>query len=73
MTSVPCPGKGWRENKGRRPERCLRVRVVLEHGSEPRYDENPMSAAGWAVDTTRWSRIGDRFDVAWFLPLDERG
>lgn len=73
MTAVPRPGKGWKENKGRRPEGCRRIRVMLEAGYEPRYDENPMSPPGWAVDTTRWSLLADPWDVAWFLPLDDRG
>jgi hypothetical protein len=70
MTAVPRPNDGlkWRENTGT-PPKCKRVRVVLAWGREPKYDENPMSAAGWAVDTTRWSLLGEPWDVAWFLPL----
>ena len=57
---------------GRRPEGDFkRVRVLLRHGGEPAYSDalTPTAPPGWAVDTTRWSLLGDPYDVAWFLPL----
>lgn len=72
MTAVPRPDDGlaWRENTGARPKRGKRARVVLAgHGREPKYDQNPMSPPGWAIETTRWSLLDDPWDIAWFLPL----
>lgn len=75
MTSVPCPGKGWKENPGHCPPRARgkRVRVILEHGREASYDVNPMSPPGWAADGKggcHWGkRNGFAYDIAWYLIL----
>jgi hypothetical protein len=72
MPDVPCPGPGWKKNAGHQPKnsRGKRVRIVLNHGREGKYDNNPMSPPGWAADKAGW-KLDDKFPfaIAWYLTL----
>lgn len=74
--TIEAPGPGWNRNPGHCPEEAKgkRVRVVLAHGREPAYDENPMSPPGWAADGKGgcdWRRRsrGYPFNIEWYLVL----
>lgn len=57
---------GFKQNvTGRRPEAAKgkRIRVVLNHGREASYSDNPQSPPGWSADNCRWN-LDDRFPFA---------
>lgn len=51
----------WKDNPGHCPREAKgkRVRVLLNHGEEARYDDNPMSPPGWAAD----GKGGSKWDL----------
>jgi hypothetical protein len=68
----------WVDNPGYQPKetRGKRVRVELEHGGEPIYDDhfNPMSPPGWAADGKggcNWTKSDPpfAFDIKRYLVL----
>lgn len=70
MGELTCP-PGWSRNAGRRPPNSAgkRALVILATGKEPRYDDNPMSPPGWAVDgkgAARWTITGDPWDIVFY-------
>jgi hypothetical protein len=74
VSDIPCPGKGWKRNTGTMPRaaRDKRIRVILAHGGEGKYDANPMSPPGWAGSprgADPWSFKDTPFDIIWYLVL----
>lgn len=74
MPDVPRPGPEWKVNKGNLPRSAKgkRVRVVLAHGEEAKYDQRSDTPDGWAADGRggcRWDLTGAPHDIAWFLVL----
>lgn len=68
------PADDWLPNPGSCPEAAKgkRVKVILANGTEPHYDNNPMSPPGWAADGRHgcnWSRRGFAFDIAYYRVL----
>lgn len=68
--------EGWKKNPGRCPEEAKgkRVRVILAHGDEPKYDSEwqPMSKPGWPADGKGgcvWSKRGIDQDIEWYRVL----
>ena len=68
------PPPGFKPNRGALPNeaRGKRVRVIMAHGREGSYDNNPMSPPGWAADGKggcRWTLTGSDSDIAFYLVL----